>query len=151
MLRVLGTKPIRMARMIILDNSVLVAFTEPTDSHHIRAKNILKTNVKNRFAHCETIAEYLVHPIRRGTAELSWDFLTGPYNNGNLGITVLDAPIPPNGEPWPIHLARVRAETRLKMPDAVVLATALAIGGKVATFDDGLAAAADSYSALFSE
>ena len=48
------------------------------------------------------------------------------------------------GTGWVMHLARVRARStpRLKMPDAVVLATALRIEGAVATFDERLQNAA---------
>ena len=49
---------------------------------------------------------------------------------------------------WPARLARIRAKTALKMPDAVVLAAALAINGQVATFDNSLAAAAAAHDVL---
>ncbi len=48
-----------------------------------------------------------------------------------------------SGQPLdPVELARLRAETRLKMPDCVVLAYARSHDVAVATFDETLAAAA---------
>ncbi|MDR1808242.1 MAG: hypothetical protein LBR33_10085, partial [Propionibacteriaceae bacterium] len=55
-----------------------------------------------------------------------------------VGIT------PPTTLPTPLHLATVRVATGLKMPDAVVVATAQALSSTVATFDQDLAKKAAS-------
>jgi len=44
--------------------------------------------------------------------------------------------------PWPVTLAKVRAATNLKMPDAIVLATAEMLHAQVGTFDANLRKAA---------
>ena len=134
--------------MIIADNSVLVAYTKPNDIFHEAATAVIRKNFGKLFAHADTVAEYLVYPALNGLVEFHYKWLTGKAEDGNLGLRIVTAPTPPSGEPWPIHLARVRAETKLKMPDAVVLATALALGGQVATFDDGLAASCKKYGVL---
>jgi fumarate hydratase class II len=50
---------------------------------------------------------------------------------------------------WASLVARTRARSRLKMPDAVVLATAQHVGGFVATLDDALHRAAHDANCLF--
>ena len=130
--------------MVVLDNSVLVGYSKPTDSHHAQAVGVIAAHLGNLVVHSLTLAEYMVHPVRLGTVEDHWEWLTGTLDGDNLQIKVVDAP----GERWPVHLARIRAATALKMPDAVVLATALALGSQVASFDDGLKNAARQLGAL---
>jgi len=130
--------------MLILDNSVLVGYSKPTDAHHAQAVSIIAAHLGSLVIHSLTLAEYMVHPVRLGTVDEHWAWLTGSLDDDNLQIRVVDAP----GERWPIHLARVRTMTSLKMPDAVVLATALALGGHVASFDEGLRTAARRHGAL---
>ena len=124
--------------MIVLDASALVAFSKPSDQHHEAAVQEFGANLGNLAISSLTLAEFLVHPAQADRAASTYEDLTSP---GGLAIQVIDAPLV-NGRPWPVHLAHVRAETRLKMPDAVVLATALAVGGKVLTYDATLARAA---------
>ena len=130
--------------MIVLDNSVLVAYSQPSHIHHNDAVTIIATYLGQLVIHSLTLAEYMVYPVRAGTSGSQWEWLTGPISDNCLQITIADAP----GQRWPVHLARVRATTNLKMPDAVVLATALAMGGVVATFDERLAQAARNQGAL---
>ncbi|MCL1897982.1 MAG: type II toxin-antitoxin system VapC family toxin [Micrococcales bacterium] len=134
-----------MARvMIVLDNSVLVAYSQPEDAHHEPAVGLIAAHLGNLVVHSLTLADYMVHPVRLGEVEDHWEWITGSLDADNLEIKIVDAP----GQRWPVHLARVRVATKLKMPDAVVLATALALGGQVATFDEGLMKAARSHGAL---
>ena len=131
--------------MIILDNSVLVAYTKPTEGHHLDAVQIVADNKGNLGANALTVAEFMVYPVRLGTVESAYAQLTGDPADGHLGIEVLDG----LGRAWPVHLARVRARTGLKMPDAVVLATATHVKGQVATFDDKLREAARAEGVLY--
>jgi len=118
--------------VIVLDASVLIAFYSAKDAHHQAALRLFGTD--GHFAAASlTVAEVLAGQVRSGNVEQVMSELTEV-----MGITVLaDA-----GENWPQLLATTRATHRLKMPDAVVLATTIREGAAVATFDARLAAAA---------
>ena len=70
----------------------------------------------------------------RGTAEVVAENVAG-INTEVVPLSAADAP----------ELARIRAHSRLKMPDAVVLHLARAVHGSVMTFDQDLARAAKGY------
>jgi predicted nucleic acid-binding protein len=75
------------------------------------------------------LAEVLVGPARTGRIHTAADALR------RLGLT--EVPLPSDGAS---QLARLRAETQLKLPDCCVL---LAADEAVLTFDDRLARAAE--------
>lgn len=130
-----------MTAPVVLDASVLISYLEPANDLHEEAiALILATLGMPRRIHALTFAEVLVGAVRKGQEQKVDD-----ATRGNLGCRVLGD----GGDSWPLHLARVRARTRLEMPGAVVLAAALEIGGQVATFDEALRAAARSEGALF--
>lgn len=65
-----------------------------------------------------TLLEVLVHPLRHGDADLAEQYrniLLGSYNVKTYPITTKTAE----------HAARLRAETNLRTPDAIQLATAI--------------------------
>lgn len=128
--------------MIVLDNTVMVAFSDQDHIHNAQAREIMVAHPGSLAMHSLTVAEFLVHPVRAGSGAAAYAKLTGPADQGNLGIVVLDPHSDQDGQPWPLHLAKVRADHNLKMPDAAVLAAALASGGLVATFDKRLHQAA---------
>lgn len=120
-----------MAPVIVLDASTLIAWMESTDAFHPDAVRLLAdaTGAGEGLAvHSVTLAELLVGNVRAGDEEQAYQDMT------SAGIAVVDAP----GDLWPVHLARVRQHSGLKTPDAIVLATATALGATVATFDDRL-------------
>jgi predicted nucleic acid-binding protein len=125
--------------MIVLDASALIAFAKPSDAHHGAAVDAIAEATDALGAHPITVAEFLVHPARLGQGEPAYTKLTE-----RLGLHVLDAP----GRRWPVHLASTRASSGLRMPDAVVLACATAVGGTVLTFGDRLTHAARTAGAL---
>lgn len=136
---------------LILDASVLVAFTRPNDEHHDAAVRIVKSHPGQLAMASITAAEYLVHPARSGAAMRAWDILTNTDKPGSLGIEILPERDfqTPSYTPWAVKLAELQASTRPKMPDVVVLATALAHGRLVTTFDTDLAEAAAQHHALY--
>lgn len=121
--------------MIVLDASVLIAHFEAADAHHARAGALLLEHAEHElWANTITLAEFLVGPTRQGTIAAA-----------RQGIADLD--ITAHGvdkDDWPA-LADLRVNTGCKMPDCCVLYTAIALGtgvAQIATFDDGLGAAA---------
>lgn len=123
--------------MIVLDASVLIAHLDAGDAHHVRASALLAEVVGERLgASPLTLAEVLVGPARVGALERAISAL-------DL-LDVASVALPADA---PVRLARLRAETGLKLPDCSVL---LACGQAradlrgMATFDDRLGAAGRS-------
>ncbi len=115
--------------MIILDANVLVALVDAHDLHHDWALQFFKDTVEEDLAiNTLTLAEVLVHPTRAGKAR---KFLS---NIKGLGLEVLE--LAADAAP---SLAETRADSELKMPDAVVLHGALARSSAIATLDGQLA------------
>lgn len=121
-----------MARVIVFDESVLIAYLDSKDVHHARAEAILVAEIDDQFgANSLTLAEVLVVPARIGSLDAVVEVL------GELGIEELSFP-----EHAAVELAKLRSETNLKMPDCCVLLAAESRGGRVASFDDRLRATA---------
>jgi predicted nucleic acid-binding protein len=118
--------------VIVLDASVLIAHLDRTDAHHDEAFGLLSGLAGERFAASAlTIAEVLVGPTRAGASERAGSALRA------LGVDTV-----PIGETAPAALARLRVETRLKLPDCCVLLAAEQVGGGLVTLDGRLAGAA---------
>jgi predicted nucleic acid-binding protein len=118
-----------MADVIVADASALIAYLNPTDEHHADAVEALVEH-DHFIVHPVTLAEVLVHPVRTGAEHTVLATLSA------IGLSQAATQIDP------LVLARLRAETSLKMPDCIVLATAKQHACDVLTFDDRLAAAA---------
>ncbi|WP_217615672.1 PIN domain-containing protein [Cellulomonas sp. GbtcB1] len=123
--------------MIVLDAGVLIGFLEPADAHHERAVDLLAEALEPLVAHPLTLAEVLVGPARVHREREMHDDLRG------LGVRTAAL-----GDDEPVLLARLRADTRLEMPDVCVLATAVGLDLTLATFDARLATAARAYGVL---
>jgi predicted nucleic acid-binding protein len=120
--------------MIVLDTGILIAFANPDDAHHRSATRFLSEFSGEPFSVTPiTLAEALIHPVRGDIVGETLKVLMP------LGLDVEDM-----RELDAVPLARVRAATGLKMPDALVIHTAERFGGSVATTDARLAAAAES-------
>jgi predicted nucleic acid-binding protein len=122
-----------VASVIVLDASVLIAHLDATDTHHVRATDLLiDFGGEQLVATTLTLAEVLVGPTRVGREAVA-----------QVAIERLD--IIPHELPAAVsqELATIRATTGLKMPDCCVLWTAVASGSApLATFDQQLARAA---------
>ncbi len=119
--------------MIILDANVLVGFLDSTDPHHDASLDLLERHFVDGFgSNVLTVAEALVHPTRAGRQDAAVASLV------RIGVQVIGLD---TAEASP--LAGVRTTYRLRMPDAVVLHTAIHTGSALATFDVSLAAAAE--------
>ena len=120
--------------MIVLDSGVLIAFLNPADAHHERARNFLVEHADESFSVTAlTLAECLVHPVRADKLLVALE-----------SLITLELDVEDMRERDAVPLARLREETGLKMPDAVVVHSAIASDGSVATTDAALSTAAGS-------
>ncbi|ACV06068.1 type II toxin-antitoxin system VapC family toxin [Kytococcus sedentarius] len=115
---------------MILDANVVIALLNPEDAHHSRAAGLL-VEVPEEDLHIPavTLGEALVWHVRAGTGERALEVLE------DLGLSVIES------QEDPLELARVRAESGLRMPDCIVLHHALTRGEALATMDERLARA----------
>lgn len=121
-----------MARLIVLDASLLIAFLDGDDVRHDAAEALLAELVDDDFgANSLTLAEVLVAPAKDGRLPVALAALRD--------LEVKELPFPPDTA---VRLAELRAGTGLKMPDCCVLLSAEHAGGAVASFDERLARAA---------
>ena len=118
--------------MIVVDASWIVALRDPGDDHHRRAVATSREIAdEDAVLHPVTLAECLVAPARLGALEEATAGLRASFDV---------AEIDPDA---PLRWAQLRAATGLRLPDAIVLDTALHEGARaVATFDEQLAARA---------
>ena len=99
-----------LARVIVLDASVLIGHLDGRDGHHERARDLLAANAGTSFgASSISLAETLVGPARSGKLGVARDAIA------RLAVEELAF-----GEDAPARLAVLRAETGLKLPDCCV-------------------------------
>jgi predicted nucleic acid-binding protein len=122
-----------VARVIVLDACVLAAFADPDHSHHRPARSIMARPEPFALS-ALTGAEVMVPNAHHQPQPGLWAALFADF-----GIRVIDLA---SADMAP--LATLRAATRLRMPDAIVLYTAISCGASVATFDAALSRAAGS-------
>lgn len=120
--------------MIALDAGVLIALFDANDARHAAAEEMFAINPSEPM----TIgpinqAEVLVRAARENRDQQMLADLRA------LGITTTALP-----DDAATRLARLRANTRSKMPDCCVLLTAEQMSARVATFDEGLKQSARS-------
>lgn len=118
--------------MIVADASWVVALRDPGDEHHSRAVAINgEIADEEALLHPVTLAECLVAPALLGVVESASEGLRAAFV------------VPDVDDGAPLRWAVLRAETGLRLPDAIVLDTALDLNARaIATFDDRLAASA---------
>jgi predicted nucleic acid-binding protein len=115
--------------MIVLDASVLVAHFNPDDANHARARTALLGAADQPLAASSlTLAEVLVGPARAGLIE------QGKARLARMQIEEISI-----GAGSAERLARLRAETGLKLPDCCVLLAAQIVQAYgVLSFDEKL-------------
>jgi predicted nucleic acid-binding protein len=118
-----------VAGVIVLDAGVLIAANDPRDAHHPGASAFIDAHAERGLgAAGVTLAESLVHAVPVGLlSDLLEDYEI-------LGIEPLDVPGTAAGT-----IARIRAETRLRMPDALVVYVCEREQAELATTDHALA------------
>jgi predicted nucleic acid-binding protein len=119
-----------LARLIVLDASVLIAHLDADDAHHARATALLADAGSNALGVSPlTLSEVLVGPARAGQL----DRATSVLDQLHIAAQWLPADAA-------VRLASLRAETNLKLPDCCVLLAAEQTQAALATFDHRLAA-----------
>ena len=115
--------------MIVLDASVLIGLHSSRDTHHSWCLAFFNQTLDQELVMpALTYAETLVTPARLSRTKQFLKNLSGL----ELAIEAMDAADD-------VGLAELRATTALRMPDAVVLYTALKLQAALATCDDQLA------------
>jgi predicted nucleic acid-binding protein len=107
-----------------LDTAPVIYFVEAFPRH-----DALVTNVFSRVAEAQlvavtsviTLAEVLVQPVQRGQRELQAAYTRLLRHSANFELLPVDIAVAE-------HAAELRARYRLRMPDALQVATALAGG-----------------------
>lgn len=119
--------------MIVADARVLIAHLDHSDAHGDRATALLvEAGAPPLRASPITVAEVLVGPAR-----------VGRLDDAHLALRALGVQEIALAADAPARLARLRAETDLKLPDCCVLLAAQDAGAHtVLTFDERLAACA---------
>lgn len=118
--------------MIVADASWIVALRDPDDAHHNEAAAVSDAvGSENALLHPVTFAECLVAAAKLGLVDDAAAAL-------RAGFEIIDV-----DRDAPIRWASLRAETGLRLPDAIVLDTALRQRARaIVTFDEKLAARA---------
>lgn len=121
--------------MIVADASWIIALRDPDDPHHRSAVAVSESHATEVIVlHPLTLAECLVGPAQLDQL----DQLDSAARALRAAFQVVDV-----DADAPLRWARLRAETRLRLPDVIVLDTALVHGAAaILTFDTELAAAA---------
>jgi predicted nucleic acid-binding protein len=122
-----------VARVIVLDTSVLIAYLDGEDEHHAAAEALLTQAIDDDLAaNSLTLAEVLVVPVRDGRLD--------PVQAALRDLELQELPFPVDTA---VRLAQLRATTGLRMPDCCVLLAAEDAAASVASFDERLAQAAE--------
>jgi predicted nucleic acid-binding protein len=118
--------------VIVLDASVIIGHLDAADAHHGAATALLlAAGTEDLIVHPLTLAESLVASARTGRlTEVVADLERLRIRQSEVDVD------------QPMRLAALRAETRLKLPDCVVLDTTQQSGAVLATFDRTLRATA---------
>ena len=119
----------RLAQLVVLDASALIALASDSDPHHNWALSMFRDTAGFGIQMTAlTQVEVLVHPARAGKLEKFLKLI------GALGLEIT-----PIEESDSSQIAKIRAATSLKMPDAVVLSQAIKVAASIATTDLKLA------------
>ena len=118
-----------MAGLVVLDAGVLIALLDSTDAHHDWALGLFNETLSDEWTMSAlTYAEVMVYPQQAGRLREFKKSVAGL----NLDIRGMD------GEDAET-LASLRAQTGLKMPDAVVVNLAATSAANLATTDKTVA------------
>ena len=115
--------------MIVADASWVIALSDPDDPHHAAAVALNRTTIDEVVVlHPVTLAECLVGPASSGLL----DEAAGAFRSA-FTIATVDADAP-------LRWSALRAATGLRLPDSIVLDTAVVGGANaILTFDRQLA------------
>ena len=113
---------------VVLDSSVLVAMFYEGDKHYQTVVSRLQIESHQYFISAITLSETLTHAFRRGVGENMKTQILESID----GVIVV-------GEELAVEAARIRSISNLRLPDALISATATANDAQLWTFDANLA------------
>jgi predicted nucleic acid-binding protein len=120
-----------MAGLTVLDAGVLIGALDPQDAHHLASATALEDRVatgEELIVPASVYAEILVHPSRQGDAAV---------HRVREFVRILRARIHPVDEELAVRAASIRAQHRVLLADAFVIATAETMAADVLTTDRG--------------
>ena len=115
--------------LTLLDSSVLIALINPSDEHHQAAINSYDPHAI-LIASALSITEVLPRAIAEAKEKTFWSHI-GPYMQKVVDVDLEIASL----------AAKLRAQLKLKTPDAIISATARIHDAQLWTFDAKLAKA----------
>ena len=129
-------------RSLVLDANTIIQYFDDSHKGHLAAVQAIGRTKHPLLVNDLTLAEVLVGAFREDRPSERLDDI-----KNKIGATIVGE----TGEEWAMYLAELRARVvpRLKVPDAVVLATALRVDGLVCTFDTALREAARNEGVLY--
>jgi predicted nucleic acid-binding protein len=117
-----------VAGVIVFDASVLIAYLDAEDAQHHKAEAMLAREIDDEFAaNPLTLAEVLVGPARTGRLDAARSALRE--------LEIAEQSFPADTA---VRLARLRADTGLRMPDCCVLLAAQDTAARLATLEERL-------------
>ncbi len=120
---------------IVLDSSVVIAFLNPTDRHHLVAQKEIAQAVVHFQISTITVTESMVAVASQSEA----------VANGFLAdLNKFFGPFLPLDSETAVAAAKLRAKTNLAVPDAIISASATKAKAELWTFDKALAKAHSS-------
>ena len=113
---------------VVLDSSTLVAMFYEGDKHYKSIASQLQIEIHQYFISAITLSETLTHAFHRGVGE-------------NMKAQILDSidGVIGVGEELAVEAARIRSISNLRLPDALISATATLHDAQLWTFDADLA------------
>ena len=117
---------------VTLDSSILISMYYEGDAHFESVRNIMKEKDNSYFISTISLAETLTHASRKGSVPLK--LMVERINDAMTGIYDVNQEIA-------VAASMVRAKTGLKMPDAIISATATLARTQLWTLDQRLAKA----------
>lgn len=105
--------------IVVFDSDVLIGFLKASDTHHAEAVTLVRGSLApgtRRMLSAVNYSEILIGPINAGKE--ARDHVEGMLGAFSIEIITVDAALARRA-------AAVRARTRLKLPDAYALATAI--------------------------
>ena len=115
--------------LILLDSSVLIGLINPEDKHHVLIMQNFETSSLYAIS-ALTLTEVLPHAVAKGVAKQAHDSFAQKLHQ------IVDV-----SQEIAVSAAHVRAKTGLRIPDAIISATATAIKAQLWTCDAALAKA----------
>lgn len=117
---------------VTLDSSILISIFYEGDVHFETVRNIMNGKDNSYFISTISLAETLTHASRKGSMPVK--LMVGRINEAMTQIYDVNQEIA-------VAASMVRAKTGLKMPDAIISATATLARSQLWTLDQRLARA----------